>query len=150
MKLRDISPYWVALAFACGVLAVLMFHQGAIQLLFKSGILPNPPYPMRPVGPLGVPAVANLAFWGGVWALVYAALRHRFPANLHPLPMGFVFGVLGPTFLGWFVLAPLRGNPVAAGFVLDNMARGVFINGMFGVGVAALFMLADRYLPRAP
>jgi hypothetical protein len=34
--------------------------------------------------------------------------------------------------------------------VLENMARGVFINGMFGVGVAAFFMLADRYLPRAP
>jgi hypothetical protein len=65
------------------------------------------------------------------------------------VPTG-MFGLLGPTLFGWFVLAPLRGNPIAAGFVLENMARGVFINGMFGVGVAAMFMLADRYLPKSP
>ena len=46
------------------------------------------------------------------------------------------------------MLAPLRGAPVAAGFVLENMARGVFINGMFGVGVAVFFILADRFAPR--
>jgi hypothetical protein len=150
MKLRGVSPYSVALAFACGALAVLVFHQGAIQMLFKSGIIPNGPYQMRAVGPLGVPAVMNAAFWGGMWALLYAALRHRFPQNLHPLPMGFVFGFLGPTLFGWFVMSAIRGTPMAAGFVLENMARGVFINGMFGVGIAAMFMLADRYLPRAP
>ena len=148
MRVEPLQAYRVALWFLCGFLAVLIFHQGAIQMLFKSGIIANGPYQMRAIPPLGVPAIMNQAFWGGMWGIVFGLLQPYFTKRVHPLTIGFAFGILGPTMLGWFVLSPMRGGPVAAGFVLDNMARGIFINGMFGVGVAALLMLAHRYGPK--
>ncbi len=148
MTALRLSPYQILLAFLCGFAAVLTFHQGSIFLLNMSGIIPNGPFQTRPIPPFGVPAFVNQAFWGGVWGIVFGFLRPYLPRTVNPLMTGFVFGVVGPTFYGWFVLAPLRGAPVAAGFVLENMARGVFINGMYGVGVALFFILADRFAPR--
>lgn len=59
---------------------------------------------------------------------------------------GFVFGVLGPVMVGWFVVAPLKGLPVAAGWVPIRMMNSVIINGMFGVGVAAIWpFLHDKF-----
>jgi hypothetical protein len=144
----DATPKSIATHFLCGFFAVLLFHQGAVLALNLAGVIPNGPYQTRPIPPFGVPAFLNMAFWGGVWGIVYGLVRGRIPATLHPALAGFLFGIVGPTFFGWFVLAPLRGQPVASGFAVPNMLRGVFINGSYGLGLALIALYADRFTPR--
>lgn len=135
----------LSLGFAAGFLAVLVFHQltiaamGALGLIQGSGV-----YRLDPYGPLGVPRVVNTAFWGGVWGIVLAAIRPWLPKPAVAfLACGFLFGIMGPTLFGWFVLAPLRGRPVANGFQLANIWRGLAINGMWGLGCAVFLLLAE-------
>ncbi len=143
----------LAIGFAAGFLSVLVFHQltvavmGGLGLIQSAGI-----YRIDAYGPLGVPRVVNTAFWGGVWGIVLAALRLALPlprAVVAFLIVGFLFGIAGPTFFGWFVLAPLRGQPVAQGFNPAAMWRGPIINGMWGLGAAFFLMLFDRLRQRA-
>jgi len=138
---------WLALAFVAGFLSVLTFHQGAIGIAHLVGLAPNPPYPTRAVGPLGVPQFVSLAFWGGIWLTVFAALALRLPPSLQGgvglVVAGLVFGGLVISTFNWFVLAPLRGQPLGNGFVPANMLRGVVYNGLFGLG-GTLWMLAGR------
>jgi hypothetical protein len=143
------TPKSLAVHFLCGALAVLVFHQGAVLILNIAGVIPNGPYQTRAVGPLGVPAFLNAAFWGGVWGIVYGLVRARIPSILPVLLAGFLFGIVGPTFFGWFVLAPLRGQPLGNGFPFPGVFRGIFINGMYGVGVALFADLAGRFIPAA-
>ena len=148
MNAEALRPRAGAIHLACGFLAVLLFHQSAILILNLLGFIPNGPFQTRPIPPFGVPAFLNQAFWGGVWGIVYGLVRARVPAALPVAVAGFLFGVVGPTFFGWFVLAPMRGQPVAGGFVPANMMRGVFINGTFGLGLALIAAYATRFTAR--
>jgi hypothetical protein len=47
-------------------------------------------------------------------------------------------GAIGTTAVGWFVVAPLKGQPVAQGWNLAAMWRGPLINGVFGLGVGLI------------
>jgi len=135
----------LALGFAAGFLAVLLFHQPTIGLFRVLGLTANAPYAMQAVAPFGVPRVVSLAFWGGVWGIVFALLRPWLPARGRGfLLAGFLFGALAPTAFGWFVLAPLRGQAVAQGWQVAGMWRGLVINGMFGLGTAVLLLAAQR------
>jgi hypothetical protein len=148
MNSKARRPGQLAIDFACGFLAVLLFHQGAILTLNLLGFIPNGPFQTRPIPPFGVPAFVNQAFWGGVWGIVYGLVREWIPAALPAALAGFLFGIVGPTFFGWFVLAPLRDLPVAGGFVPANMMRGIFINGTFGLGLAVIAVYAVRFTAR--
>jgi len=138
------------IGFAAGFLAVLVFHQLTIAAMAAMGLLQSAGvYRVDPYGPLGVPRVVNTAFWGGVWGIVLAALRPWLPKPaLAFLVCGFLFGVVGPTFFGWFVLAPLRGQAVAQGFRPAAMWRGPLINGMWGLGAAFFLLLFARLRAR--
>jgi len=148
MNSEALRPRQLAIHFACGFFAVLLFHQGAILTLHLLGFIPNGPFQTRPIAPFGVPAFVNQAFWGGIWGIVYGLVRGRIPAALPVALAGFLFGIVGPTFFGWFVLAPLRGLPIAGGFVPANMMRGIFINGTFGLGLALISAFATRFMAR--
>jgi hypothetical protein len=54
---------------------------------------------------------------------------------------GFRFGAIAPTLVAWFVVAPLRGLPVANGFVPGSMIVGPLVNGAFGFGTLMLAYL---------
>ncbi len=142
-------PTWLLLGFVGGFLSVLTFHQGTIGIAHLIGLAPNPPYPTRPVPPLGVPQFISLAFWGGVWLTVFAAAMTRFPASRREgtafLIAGAIFGALVISTFNWFILAPLRGQPLGNGFILANMLRGMTYNGIFGLG-GALWILAGQRL----
>ncbi len=43
--------------------------------------------------------------------------------------LGFAFGVLGPVLASWFGVAPLKGTPIATGWVPQRMLAGLLING---------------------
>jgi hypothetical protein len=137
----------VLLGFVAGALATLTFHQLTVWLLTAAGAIQGNPYSARPIAPLGVPQFLNIAFWGGLWGCVFALIADRFPRSWPLWLAGFVFGAIAPTLVGWFVVAPLRGQPVAQGFNPARMWAGPIINGMFGLGTAVFYDLLRRWLP---
>ena len=134
---------WLFLGFICGAVAVLVFHQGAWALLHALGIMPRPAYPMAPTAPLGIPQLWSLAFWGGVWGvLLAAALRRLRGAKL--IVAATIFGAILPTLVAWFVVAPLKGQPVAAGFAPMAMMIGPIVNAAWGLGTGIGLALIHR------
>ena len=122
--------------FIAGFVAVLIFHQGMLSILHAFGFTPRAPFPMQPTHPLGIPQVWSLALWGGVWGLAFAAF-FRPPARGAKYWLGAIlFGAVGPTLAAWFLVAPLKGQPLAAGWKLAPMAVGVLVNGAWGLGTA--------------
>jgi len=138
---------WLIVGFVSGALAVLIFHQGAAALLHAAGLTPRAPYSFAATQPWGVPLVWSLAFWGGIWgvllALALRGLRER-PAIVGA---SLLFGALLPTLVAWFVVAPLKGQPMAAGFVPAAMLVGPIVNAAWGFGTGlglALFARGER------
>ncbi len=124
---------WLVAGFVSGALAVLIFHQGVYALLHAMQILPRPPYGMAPTEPFGVPQLWSTVFWGGVWGVLLAAALAR-TTGTRLLVAALVFGAVLPTLVAWFVVAPLKGQPMAAGFVPSRMWIGPVINGAWGLG----------------
>ena len=135
--------------FVADALATLTFHQITIWLLTTAGAIQGNPYSVRPIPPFGVPQFVNIACWGGLWGCVFALIADRFPRNWPLWLAGFVFGAIAPTLVGWFVVAPIKGQPVAQGFNPARMWAGPVINGMFGLGTAVFYdLLRHRILGR--
>jgi hypothetical protein len=145
-------PRWLIVGFISGAVSVLLFHQGAAALLHALALTPRAPYSMDPAAPFGIPQLWSLAFWGGVWGVVLAATL----ARLHGAAFivgAVVFGALLPTLVAWFVVAPLKDQPIAAGFVPMAMAIGPIVNAAWGLGTGlglALFGQPHRSLKNQP
>ena len=137
----------LVIGFAAGALATLTVHQATVWLLTAFGAIQGNPYSWRSVAPFGVPQFLNLAFWGGLWGCVFALIADRFPRSWPLWLAGFLFGAIGPTLVGWFVVAPLRGQPIAQGFNPARMWAGPVINGMFGLGTALFYAALRRWFP---
>jgi hypothetical protein len=101
---------------------------------------------MQATSPLGVPQIWSIAFWGGVWGAVLAATLARMD-GARLLAAALVFGAVFPTLVAWFLVAPLKGQPMAAGFVPMAMAIGPIVNGAWGLGTGIGLALFGR--PRA-
>ena len=128
------------LAFVAGFLSVLLFHQGMLALLHTLAIASRPPYPTNPTQPFGIPQVWSSAFWGGVWGIVFATVAIRFRQERYWLA-ALLFGAIAPTLVAWFIIAPLKGQPVAGGFQPAAMVTSLLVNGAWGVGTALLLRL---------
>lgn len=123
--------------FAAGAIAVLVFHQGALTVLHGFGLV-GEPFPVEPTWPLGIPVIWSITFWGGVWGIVFGAVEPRFPRGAMYWAAAFVFGAVFPTLVAWFVVAPLKGDPLAGGWNLARMWIGPLLNGAWGLGTALL------------
>ena len=136
------------LGFIAGAIAVLTFHQGMIAALhaLDPAWVPFTPYRTMPVPPFGVPAIVSNCFWGGLWGAAFGAVMPRFT-----WPMwlcGLILGVLA-VLTGWFIVAPLKGQAIAGGWVPLGMLRSLLINGCFGLGVGIILpLLMPRSLVR--
>lgn len=140
---------WLLTGFVAGALAVLIFHQGALAMLHAMGVTPRGAYPMQATPPFGIPQVWSLAFWGGVWGVILALALHRLDGP--PLVFAAIlFGAILPTLVAWFVVAPLKGQPMAGGFKPAAMATALIINAAWGLGTGAILLLFGRsHLPRS-
>ena len=76
---RANSSAQLVFGFVAGFLATLIFHQLTLALLWGIGVAPSGPFPMAPTRPFGVPAIFSLAFWGGVWGILFALVQRSFP-----------------------------------------------------------------------
>lgn len=140
---RSELPRWVLTGFISGALAVLILHQGMAALLYALGTLPRPPYSMAPTTPFGVPVLWSITFWGGVWGAVLAASLGRLD-GARLLVAALIFGAIFPTLVAWFVVAPMKGQPMASGFVPSRMWIGPVLNGAWGLGTGIGLMLFGR------
>jgi hypothetical protein len=128
----------LVLGFLAGALAVATFHQGMVFMLSTIGLIQSPVYSLRGVPPFGVPTILNQMFWGGLWGMLFTAIADTLP-QWPRLLLGGVFGVLGPVLASWFVVAPLKGLPLAAGWVPQRMLASVLINGCWGIGMVLIY-----------
>jgi hypothetical protein len=128
--------------FIAGFAATLVFHQIGVLLLHFGGVVPNLPYDMRPVPPFGIPRFVSLAFWGGVWGIVFVLVEGAIARN----PLGYwagaiIFGAVFPTVVSWLIVAPLKRLPLGYGFHFSGVLVGLIVNGLWGLGTAVFLIL---------
>ena len=141
---RSSLPRRFLFGFLAGFVSTLTFHQITIALLAAWGVLQTSAYDLRPVPPLGTPQVINLAFWGGVWGCVWALIAPHAPRSVPVWLAGLAFGALLPSLVGWLVVAPLKGQPIAAGWNVARLWIAPVVNGLWGLGTALLYALLTR------
>lgn len=127
-------------AFIAGFISTLVFHQGLYWALYQAGTLPQPPWNMSPVPPLGVPAVVSLAFWGGVWGIALWLLVRRYFGVRHWV-MAFALGALLPSLVALAIVFPLKGGEFMAGWDPRILVGALLLNGAWGFGVALVMKL---------
>lgn len=93
---------------------------------------------MAATQPLGVPAVFSLAFWGGVWGILFALIHDGFPRGGGYWVTAFLFGVILPSLVALFVVAPLKGRPIAGGWQPSLLLTAFLINGAWGIGTGLI------------
>lgn len=132
------SSRQIALAFVAGALAVLLFHQPLLWLLHAAGVTPATPYRLQATRPFGVPQLWSLAFWGGIWGIVLVAVlslsRNRWLAAL-------AIGAIAPSLVAWFVVMPLKGQPLGGGWSASMILTALLVNAAWGLGTVLLFDL---------
>jgi hypothetical protein len=133
----------LCMAFVAGFFAVLVLHQPMLSLLHAVGLTPASPYSMRPTPPLGAPQVISSAFWGGIWGIIFVAVGARPGRGPRYYAVSVLFGAVVLTGVAWFVVAPLKGQPLAAGLHPTRMVIGPLVNGAWGLGFAFLLDLLD-------
>ncbi|HSH33732.1 MAG TPA: hypothetical protein VLB31_08925 [Actinomycetota bacterium] len=136
------------LGFLAGALSHLIFQGGLGSVLYAAHLVPALPWSLAPVPPLGVPKSFSLAFWAGLWGLVYAVLEPRLTARFGWSAGGLVFG-LAPLVVYWFVVLPLKGLGVGGGFHLAMVPIEVAFHVVFGIGTAIIFRSVLVLAPRS-
>ncbi len=136
-------PRWLIVGFLAGAISVLTFHQGVAALLHLIDVIPRPPYSTAPTQPWGVPQIWSITFWGGLWGIALAAVLARMD-GARIMVAALIFGAVLPTLVAWFIVAPLKGQPMASGFVPSRMWIGPVINGAWGLGTGIGLALFGR------
>ena len=132
----------IVVGFIAGFAATLVFHQPVLYLLHMAGLTPGLPYSLKEVPPFGVPQCLSLAFWGGVWGILFESVEPRLPRRESGYWLAaIVFGAVFPTLVAWFVVLPLKGMPAAGGFHLPGLFVGPIVNAAWGLGTALFLNL---------
>lgn len=134
---------WLLTGFVAGALSVLIFHQGAFALMNLLDFTHRPVYSTAAAAPWGIPGIWSLAFWGGVWGLIFAAFFMPLWGGGLVLA-GMAFGAFVLSIVAWFVVAPIKGQPMAGGAVPMAMAAAVIANAAWGFGTALGLELFGR------
>ena len=133
------------LGFVAGALSVLTFHAAiweVLHVLALPGFGMPAPYPMMPTQPLGVPVIASLCFWGGLYGAAFGMLAPRLTVPLWV--GGLVLGVIA-VLVAASVVPMLKGGALWMDRSVNAWARSLVINGVWGIGVGVILgMLAPR------
>lgn len=129
--------------FAAGFISVVIFSNGMVAILQVAGVAPFSPWQMSPTPPFGVPQTVSAAFWGGLWGMTYAVLEPKLATMLDWRVGGLVFGVL-PLLVFWFVVLPMKSQPIGVLLPLGALLISVVLHMVFGLGTATFFRLGLR------
>jgi hypothetical protein len=144
--LESVSGMRLLLGFVAAFVATLIFHQIGLGLLHVVGITPAMPYNFHPVRPFGVPQVISLAFWGGVWGIVFVLVERWLARSPGGYWVGaIIFGAVFPTVFSWLVVAPLKGLPLGYGFHFPGILIGPIVNGLWGLGTGLFLAVLTRW-----
>ena len=132
------------LGFIAGVIASLTFHQFTLWLMRMAGIAPFGPYNMAPTHPFGIPAIFSLAFWGGVWGVIFALVQRHFPRDNRYWILAFAFGAVFPSLVALLVVLPLKGLPMGGGWHWQLLLTAFLINGVWGIGTGLLLLSMNK------
>ena len=135
-----------ALGFLAGAIGVLIFHQGFVGILHIAGVIPNPPYSLKPMAPFYVPQVLSQAFWGGIWGIAMISIMERIP-RADRLWVAFLFGGIFLPLVGALVVAPLKGGSPADFLEWHHLLFGFLVNAVWGLGTALAYRV-ERQLTR--
>jgi len=124
--------------FIAGFLSTLIFHQLALGLLWSAGVASSVPFSMTTTHPFGMPAVFSLAFWGGVWGILYALSERRFPRQGGYWVAAFLFGAVLPSLVALFLVLPLKNQPIGGGWHPHPLLTAFLINCAWGVGTGLI------------
>lgn len=95
---------------------------------------------------VGLPAVISLAVWGGIWGILFAMIRHRFPANRDYWVAAFLFGAIFPSLVALLVVLPLKGQPLGGGWHPPLLLTAFLANGAWGIGTGFfLKVMSSRF-----
>ncbi len=143
--MRNVSIARCLLGFVAGALAVLIFHQGVVEIFFLMGVSPRAPYVVTPTAPFGVPAVLSSAFFGGLWgALMLSVFADRFARRWAEWLAGLLFGAILPSAVALLIVLPLKGQPIAGGWQLKIIGFALLVNGAWGIGTVLLAWVLKR------
>jgi hypothetical protein len=129
--------------FLAGFLATLIFHQLALGLLWDAGIARSGPFSTAATPPLGVPAVFSLAFWGGLWGIIFAFCDRRFPRGGGYWATAFLFGAIFPSLGALLIALPLKGHPVGGGWSASLLLTAFLVNGAWGIGTGLILKVLE-------
>jgi hypothetical protein len=132
----------IFLGCVAGAIAVLTFHQPALQIFFWLGLAPQAAFRIAQVPPFHAPMVASITFWGAVYggAFGWVAPRLKGPLWVHGLAAG-----LCALLLSWFVVRPLSGNSIAFGWQTRAMLQSFVAYELWGAGLS---LILPMMLPR--
>jgi len=130
--------------FVAGFLATLTFHQLTLAALWQLGIAPFAPFPMKATWPFGVPALISLAFWGGIWGIVFVMLHRSFPKRFGYWLTALLFGAVAPTLVALLVVIPLKGGPLGGGWHWPLLVTAPLVNGAWGIGTGLIYRVLRR------
>jgi hypothetical protein len=137
------SPATLGLAFIAGVLAVPVFHQILLLVLYAAKIVPFAPFNWAPTKPLGVPDIVSISFWGGVWGVLFAlTVRQWFRGAAYWIAAAIIGGV-ALTLVFMFVVWPLKVGGLPPDMV-GLFVIGFILNAAWGIGWALFLALFER------
>lgn len=128
----------VILGSIAGALSVLVFHQTILQIFYWGGLAPQAAFRIAVVAPFNAPMVVSITFWGAIYGGLFGWLQPRLPRLmlLRALLAG-IFALL----MGWFVVRPVAGHPVAFGWQAAPMLRSAAAAMMWGLGTTLIMPL---------
>ena len=142
------------IGFIAGFLSHLSFESALGAFLYAAQLVPNLPWSLEPVVPLGVPRSVSLGFWAGLFGVCYVLLEPQLTARLGQWSGGLVFGLALPLVVDWTVVLPLKGAGFAGGFHLATVPIDISLNAALGIGTVVLFWLGvalvERRFPPPP
>ena len=127
------------IGFAAGFLSHLVIEGALGAGLYAAGLILSLPWSLTLVPPLGVPQSLSLAFWAGLFGVLYVLLEPWLTAGLGRWQGGLFYGLVVPLSVDWFVALPLKGRGIGGGFHPEDILVDVALNASLGLGAVALF-----------
>ena len=134
----------IIVGFIAGFLSVLLFHQLGFYVTNSLGFTRAAIYNLAPVVPLGVPAILSAAFWGGLWGILGSFVVPRVPPTFDG-PIGWMlFAGIVVTMVNWFVVLPIKGQPMGGGFRMPGVIVVPIVYAFWGLGIWLISGLLRR------
>ncbi len=128
----------VFLGCIAGAVSVLVFHQSTLQLFFWLGLAPQAAFRVAVVPPFHAPMMLSITFWGAVYGGLYGLLA---PRRAAPMLVKALLAGLFAMLMGWFVVRPLAGHPIAFGWQMGPLLRSAAACFMWGLGITLILPL---------